>query len=106
MTHSTSAEIDAGACRVDLPVVDSPMQAAPRRIPGGKPDPRPLAEVLSLRNTPAETNDVILNGLGRLAATDQQIELGRHDQSAHGGVDVKSTNLLLPVRPLNSTSAV
>ncbi|MFO0820793.1 MAG: ABC transporter substrate-binding protein [Pirellulales bacterium] len=89
----TLEEIEKTAEWVDLPVVDS-MALLRDEYWKDRPAPKPLTEVLALRNSTAETNETILNTLGRLPADDKQVDWDA-SINRHTAADVKSTNPLL-----------
>ncbi len=85
----TLAEIDAQAEWVDLPVVDSTALLRDEYWKD-KPEPKPLAEALALRNTTADTNEILLNTLGRMPADEKQANWDA-SINRHTAADVKST---------------
>lgn len=87
------AELDKKAEWVDLPVIDS-IELLKEKYWKTKPAPAPLAQVLGLKNTTAETNERILNTLGRLPTDDKQINWNA-TINRHTAADVKSSNPLL-----------
>ncbi|MFO0901875.1 MAG: ABC transporter substrate-binding protein [Pirellulales bacterium] len=86
-------EIEKNAQWVDLPVVDS-IELLKEKYWKTKPAPSPLPQVLNLRNSTPQTNEQILNALGRLPANEGQINWNA-TINRHTAADVKSTNPLL-----------
>ena len=87
------AEIEKNAQWVDLPVVDS-LELLKDKYWTTKPSPASLPQVLKQRNTSPQTNEQILNTLGRLPASDARINWNAVI-NRHTAADVKSTNPLL-----------
>lgn len=87
------ADLDAQAEWVDLPVIDSAQLLKDEYWPK-QPTPAQVAEVLKLHNDSTETNEKILNTLGRLPADDRQVDWDSAIYR-HSAADVKSTNPLL-----------
>ncbi len=92
-TAPSLEEIEKNAQWVDLPVIDS-IELLKEKYWKDKPAPLALPEALKLRNTTPQTNEQILNSLGRLPTSDKQINWNA-SISRHTAADVKSTNPLL-----------
>ena len=88
----TLAELDAKAEWIDRPVVD-PLQLL-RDHQAKSPALATVAEALKLRHDSAEANTKILDALGRLPASDDEVDWDA-TITLHFSADVKSTNPLM-----------
>ena len=89
----TLDELDAKVEWIDRPVLDAMELLRERQKKEGQP-PLSVREALTLRNTSEENNTKILSALGRLPASDDEVDwnatINRHTRA-----DVKSTNPIM-----------